>query len=104
MRRRSVLMAAGLLATPALAQGWSPSGPVRLVVPFPPGAGNDVLGRMLAPAAGAALGQNVVVENRPGGGTLVATEAMMRTAPDGQNLLMVANSFTVNPSLHQPSP
>jgi tripartite-type tricarboxylate transporter receptor subunit TctC len=59
---------------------------------------------MLAPAAGAALGQNVVVENRPGGGTLVATEAMMRTAPDGQSLLMVANSFTVNPSLHQPSP
>ncbi len=104
MRRRNLMMAAGLLASPALAQGWSPGGPVRLVVPFPPGAGNDVLGRLLAPAASASLGQNVVVENRPGGGTLVATEAMLRTPPDGQNLLMVANSFTVNPSLHQPSP
>ena len=50
------------------------------------------------------LGQTVVVENRPGGGTLVATEAMLRTPPDGQAMLMVANSFTVNPSLHKPSP
>ena len=105
MRRRKLMtMAAGLLATPALAQTWSPAGPVRLVVPFPPGAGNDVLGRMLAPSVGTALGQNVVVENRPGGGTLVATEAMLRSPPDGLNLLMVANSFTVNTTLHQPSP
>jgi tripartite-type tricarboxylate transporter receptor subunit TctC len=87
-------------SSPALAQpGWLPSGPVRVVVPFPPGAGIDILARVLAPAAQAGLGQPVVVENRPGAGTLIATEAMARTAPDGQALLFVANSFVINPHL-----
>ncbi|MDO9708974.1 tripartite tricarboxylate transporter substrate-binding protein [Paracraurococcus lichenis] len=105
MLRRTALISAALLAAgPAHAQGWSPTGPVRVVVPFPPGAGIYLLARLLAGAAQPGLGQPVVVENRPGGGTLVATEAMLRTPPDGQAVLMVANSFTVNPSLHQPSP
>ena len=103
--RRCMLMAAGLLAAPtARAQDWSPRGPLRLVVPFPPGAGIDVLARQLAGVVQGELGQTMVVDNRPGGGTLVATEAMLRTPPDGQAMLMVANSFTVNPSLHRPSP
>lgn len=108
MLRRDMLMAASLFATglpaTARAQAWSPDGPVRVVVPFPPGAGIDVLARQLANVVQADLGQPMVVENRPGGGTLVATDAMLRTAPDGQAVLMVANSFTVNPSLHRPSP
>ena len=105
MLRRCVLMAAALLAAPrARAQGWSPEAPLRLVVPFPPGAGIDVLARQLAGVVQGELGQTIVLDNRPGGGTLVATEAMLRTPPDGQAMLMVANSFTVNPSLHRPSP
>jgi tripartite-type tricarboxylate transporter receptor subunit TctC len=105
MLRRDVLLAALLLAAPRVrAQSWTPDGPLRVVVPFPPGAGIDVLARQLAGAVQADLGAPVVVENRPGGGTLVATEAMLRTPPDGQAMLMVANSFTVNPSLHKPAP
>ncbi len=105
MLRRDVLLATLLLAAPRVrAQSWSPDGPLRVVVPFPPGAGIDVLARQLAGAVQADLGAPLVVENRPGGGTLVATEAMLRTPPDGQAMLMVANSFTVNPSLHRPSP
>ena len=103
MLHRRALLAAGLLPFAAQAQGWSPSwsptGPVRVVVPFPPGAGIDILARILAQAV--VLGQPAVIENRPGAGTLIATEAMMRTPPDGQSLLFVANSFVINPNLRQ---
>lgn len=102
MPTRRALLAAGLLPLGAAAQpAWSPSGPVRVVVPFPPGAGIDSLARVLAQAVAPALGQPAVIENRPGAGTLIATEAMMRSAPDGQSLLFVANSFVINPSLRQ---
>jgi tripartite-type tricarboxylate transporter receptor subunit TctC len=108
MLRRSFLASVTLLAAPGLARAqdrrWNPGGPVRLVVPFPPGASIDLVARLLANVAQPALQQNVVVENRPGGGTLVATEAMLRTPPDGQAVLIVANSFTINPSLHKPAP
>lgn len=107
MPRRRALLAApwatpALLARPVAAQPSSPGGPLRVVVPFPPGAGIDVLARLLAAALD--LGTTAIIENRPGGGTLVATEAMMRTPPDGQAVLMVANSFTINPSIHKPAP
>jgi tripartite-type tricarboxylate transporter receptor subunit TctC len=94
------------LAAPALAQhsGWRPAAPVRYVVPFPPGSAIDLVGRLTAETAGPLLGQNFVVENRPGAGTLVAVQAVKILPPDGQTLLMVANSFTVNQTLHRPQP
>ena len=102
MRRRSLLAMPALLSAPALAQDWRPAAPVRFVIPFPPGSSIDLVGRMVA--EGAQLGQNVVVENRPGAGTLVAVQAVKAMPPDGQTVLVVANSFTVNPTLHRPKP
>jgi tripartite-type tricarboxylate transporter receptor subunit TctC len=95
-----------LLSAPApnsaLAQDWRPAAPVHFVIPFPPGSSIDLVGRLVA--EGAQLGQNVVVENRPGAGTLVAVQAVKAMPPDGQTVLVVANSFTVNPTLHKPKP
>jgi len=105
MHRRSLLALPGLLATPAFAQpGWKPSAPVRYVVPFPPGSSFDLVGRIVAEGMAPLLGQSVVVENRPGAGTLVAVQAVKVLPPDGQAVVMVANSFTVNQTLHQPRP
>jgi tripartite-type tricarboxylate transporter receptor subunit TctC len=106
MHRRSLLALASLLPTPALAQSgrWQPNAPIRYVVPFPPGSAVDLVGRLTAEAAGPLLGQNVIVENRPGAGTLVAVQAVKTMPPDGQTLLMVANSFTINQTLHRPQP
>jgi tripartite-type tricarboxylate transporter receptor subunit TctC len=72
---------------------------IRIVVPFPAGGSADDLARLLADQIGRTRGVNFVVENRPGAGTVVATEAVSRTAPDGNTLLIVANSFVINPSL-----
>src|SRR6266576_596126 len=72
---------------------------IKLVVPFPAGGSGDELARLLADQIGRSRGVNFVIENRPGAGTIVATEAVSRAAPDGNTLLMVANSFVINPSL-----
>ncbi|WP_338663396.1 tripartite tricarboxylate transporter substrate binding protein [Pararoseomonas sp. SCSIO 73927] len=108
MQRRAFLAMPALLAAlpsrAALAQDWKPAAPVRFVVPFPPGSSIDLVGRLVADGAGPLLGQNVVVENRPGAGTLVAVQAVKAMPPDGQAALVVANSFTVNPNLHRPKP
>jgi tripartite-type tricarboxylate transporter receptor subunit TctC len=72
---------------------------IRIVVPFPAGGSADDLARLLADQIGRTRGVNFVIENRPGAGTVVASEAVSRTAPDGNTLLIVANSFVINPSL-----
>jgi tripartite-type tricarboxylate transporter receptor subunit TctC len=71
----------------------------KIVVPYPPASGPDILSRLMAEQIGRAQGPSVVVENRPGGGTLIGTEAVARAAPDGNTVLLVANSFVVNPAL-----
>ena len=71
----------------------------KIVVPYPPGSGPDILSRLMAEQIGRAQGPAVVVENRPGGGTMIGTEAVARAAPDGNTVLLVANSFVVNPAL-----
>jgi len=81
-----------------------PSKPIRLVVPFPAGGALDTIARILVPPLSRALGQNVIVDNRPGGGTVIATEMVARSPADGHTLLLMANSFTINPAVRSKLP
>jgi tripartite-type tricarboxylate transporter receptor subunit TctC len=84
----------------ARAQGW-PDRPLRWVVGYPPGGASDVFARLIAAHLGGALGQNVVVENRPGGGAVLASDLVAHSAPDGYTLLHVDNGILVyNPALY----
>ncbi len=82
-----------------LAQVW-PVKPVRIVSPFAPGGGNDTLSRILAGSLTPRLGQQVVVENRPGANTIVGTEQVVKSAPDGYTLILLPNAITINPHLY----
>ena len=73
------------------------------MVPYAPGSGPDILGRLLAEQIGRANGQTIFVESRPGAGTLIGTEAVARAAPDGNTVLVVAPSFVINPTLRKVS-
>ena len=83
IHRRSVLAGAGgLLATPALAQpAWPGRGPIRLVPTAPPGGLVDTVARLVAPPLSAALGQNIVVENKPGAGGVIGTDFVAKSPP-----------------------
>jgi tripartite-type tricarboxylate transporter receptor subunit TctC len=72
---------------------------IKIVVPFPPGGGVDIVARLVADQIGRVQRASVVVENRPGAGTLIATEAVARAAPDGNTILFMANSFIINAGL-----
>jgi tripartite-type tricarboxylate transporter receptor subunit TctC len=74
---------------------------VKIVVPYTPASGPDILGRLLADQIGRATGATIVVEDRPGAGTVIGTEAAARAAPDGNTVLIVAPSFVINPSLRK---
>jgi tripartite-type tricarboxylate transporter receptor subunit TctC len=93
---RLLLAAAALaLAGTAAAQQPFPGKPVRILIPFSPGGTNDILARLLAPKLGEALGQSVIVENRPGGNTVIASDALLKSAPDGHTLLLPGNSHVL---------
>ena len=92
-----------LNAVTAFAQTF-PTRPVRLVVPVPPGGSVDVVARIFTPKWGEALGQNVVVDYRPGANTIVGSELVARAAPDGYTLLINTLPFVVNPSLYPKMP
>src|SRR2546423_3226272 len=77
-------------------RGSYPSGPVRIIVGFPPGGGVDVVARVIAQKMTALWGQPVVVENRPGAASIVATRLLASSAPDGYNVLINSNSMVVN--------
>lgn len=98
--RRSILLgaAASCLAAPALAQAY-PAKPVRLVVPYSPGGGADTTARLLAPKLQEALGQTIVIDNKPGAGGTIGDDAVAKAAPDGYTLLIGAFAHAVNPSL-----
>ena len=84
----------------ASAQDSYPSRPVRFILPFPPGGGTDILGRLIAERLSASLGQPVVTENRGGAGGNVGAEAAAHSAPDGYTIVLVAPSLAISPSLY----
>jgi tripartite-type tricarboxylate transporter receptor subunit TctC len=95
----AALIAAALLVAPsAHAQAW-PAKPLRIVVPLAPGGGNDTMARLVAGKLTESLGQQVVVENRPGGGSAIASESVVRAPADGHTLYLVSTSFIAAPSL-----
>ena len=107
--RRFSLMAACaaamLFAPAAQAQDAWPAKPLRLVVPFPPGGGTDMVARLLGDALGARLKQPVVVDNKPGAATLIGADAVAKAAPDGYTLLVSGSTtYTVNPALRSKMP
>jgi tripartite-type tricarboxylate transporter receptor subunit TctC len=101
---RSILLgAAGLLValSTTLAAQEYPDKPVRLIIPFPPGGSNDVVGRMIGTKLSERLGKQVVVDNRAGAGGVIGTEAASKADPDGYTLLIVSLAHAVNPWLYK---
>ena len=103
-RRRFLQLAAGTVAAPSVVRGAFaldyPTRPVRLVVGFPPGGSVDILARLIAQRLSDQLGQPFVIENRPGGGTNLATEMVARADPDGYTLLQATGSNAWNATLY----
>ena len=103
-RRRFLRLAAATAAFPALstiarAQGY-PTRPLHMIIGYPPGGSADMTARLMAQWLSERLGQTVVIESRPGGGTNIATEAVVRAPPDGYTLLLVAPANAINASLY----
>ncbi len=102
MKSISFILITALVFGTAAAQSW-PSRPLRYIVPFPPGAFNDTLARTLAAELPKTLGQPVLVENRPGGNTIIGTEVAVKSPPDGYTLYGAALPFSVIQSLYKTS-
>ena len=103
-RRQFLQLAAGAAAMPAVsriarAQAY-PTRPVRIIAPTAPGGAPDIIARLIGPWLSQRLGQQFVVENRPGSGNNIGTEAVVRAAPDGYTLLVVSSSNTINATLY----
>ena len=104
MKLMSIVLAAAILAAPAgyaVAQDAFPNKPIKLLVPFTPGGGTDILARIVAQKMSESMGQQVIVDNKPGGNTLVATQELVRSKPDGYTLLMQTNNLAANPTLYK---
>jgi tripartite-type tricarboxylate transporter receptor subunit TctC len=103
-RRAAAVALLAVAAAPSLrAQAW-PNKPLRLIVGYSPGGAVDIIARALAQPLAAGLGQSVIVDNKPGGGTNIANRALIDSAPDGHSLMLVANAIAANVSLYQPAP
>jgi tripartite-type tricarboxylate transporter receptor subunit TctC len=103
-RRQFLHLAAGAAVLPAVSRAaWAqayPSRPVRIIAPTGPAGAPDILARLIAPWLSERLGQQFVVENRPGSGNNIGTEAVVRAPPDGYTLLIVSSSNTINATLY----
>src|SRR5215207_1453679 len=96
-----------LTATSASAQGDPakyPIKPIHIIVGFTAGGGNDIIARVYGQKLSESLGQPVIIENKPGGGAIVATEYVAKSAPDGYTLLMSASGISINPAVYAKLP
>ena len=96
-------IALGIPATNAMAQSY-PARPVRLIIPFPPGGSNDIVGRMIAAQLGDRLGQQVVPDNRGGAGGTIGTELAAKAPADGYTLLLISTAYAFNTSIYKKLP
>jgi len=102
-----LFIAAGLAwlsAAPAIAAEQYPQRPVRLIIPYPPGGAGDIVGRMLGSGLSASFGQQVVSDNRGGGGQIIATQIAANAAPDGHTLFLASATHSINPALRSKLP
>jgi tripartite-type tricarboxylate transporter receptor subunit TctC len=104
MRGMIVVAVAAMVAMSAPVRAEYPDRPVRLIVPFAPGGANDSVARLLADKLGKVLGRSFIVENRPGGGTVIGTAAVASSPPDGYTLLLVSPAHTINPHINKTLP
>jgi tripartite-type tricarboxylate transporter receptor subunit TctC len=106
-RKATCIVAAALFASAAataFAQANYPTRAVRIVVPSSPGGGTDILSRLLTPGLSERLGQTVVVDNRPGAGSIIGNDIVAKAAPDGYTLLMGISTLAILPSMHKKLP
>ena len=98
LKRRGFVAAAALAVAPRLASAETfPAKPVRLVIPYPPGGGTDIIARLVAPRLGERWKQTVIVENKAGASGIVGSEVVAHAAPDGYTLMIMTGAHTVNP-------
>ncbi|HEU5094009.1 MAG TPA: tripartite tricarboxylate transporter substrate-binding protein, partial [Reyranella sp.] len=100
LRRRTLLAgtAAATLATPAWAEGEWPKGPIRIIVPFPPGGSTDPVARIIQAKLIETKGWNIIIENKPGGTGAVGSAVAAKAAPDGQTWMITFDSHILNPA------
>jgi tripartite-type tricarboxylate transporter receptor subunit TctC len=104
-RRQSLaLLLAGLGTAAGVRAQTFPSKPIRIFVGYTAGGAVDIIARAIAQQMQASMGQPVIVENKPGGGTNIANRALIESAPDGYTLMLAANALAANVSLYQPPP
>ena len=100
----AALLSLGLLSAASAQAPAFPSKPMRIIVPYPPGGFNDTLARTVAARLQTVWGQPVTVDNQPGGGTVIGTDAAAKAAPDGHTLFIMPFAFAVNPSIFKKLP
>ena len=98
--RVALIFVVGVVSGPSSARAAYPERPVRLIVPYAAGGSTDTVARIVGARLGERLGQQVVIDNRTGAGTIIGTEIVARSAPDGYTLLMATPPLVVNPSLY----
>jgi tripartite-type tricarboxylate transporter receptor subunit TctC len=102
--RRSLALVTMLLCASAGHAQQYPARPIRFISPYPAGGGNDTLLRIIGEKLGDQVGQRIIVDNRPGANTIVGTELLVKSAPDGYTFILVPNSFATNPSFYPKLP
>ena len=100
----AAILACTSVIAEAQPQGAYPVKPIRIIVPQSPGASTDLTARLIGQKLSAAVGQPVIIDNRPGAGSIIGTDLVAKAAPDGYTLLVVASSITLNPTLHKNLP
>ena len=98
---RSALVLFAMICTVSVNAQTYPAKPIRLIIPFPPGGSNDIVGRIVAVSLGERLGTQVIADNRAGGNSIIGTELVANAPPDGYTLLVISTSFTTNPIIHK---